>query len=595
MHKKTSYNNFILFTIFLSIIVILSLLLVERYFHSKIEETRLSQYQSQQELIVIQTASSLKDFMEHVKLELISMSLSSSNDYALDKSLFSSYHRSLIESISSVIRVDKQGNLVKSTGKEFLTYSFANITTQDFFLIPKATHEAYVSEISNDITKKNYILISIPVYKPNEYSEALDFDGILFALIDISLVEELYLSQIKVGLNGYIWALKQDGTLLTELKDPGLAVNKGENYFDILKKEYPENSANINKMIAENTGSFVLKFKNKKNALVSFTHVSFGRPSWIIALSTPYKSFIEEISSLQQKMLGFFLFSVFLFSLIFIYVLIVLRSKEKAEKRLENAEITLKKLGIKAIPEISSGKKNPNINIELKENSIYLIKENFLDASLNLFLGFLSKGYLGLVICRNPEEIRQAYGLEKTPIIKLGDSDSKESASLLKTKDLLNIIKEFIGKNKNPAILIERLDYIITHNGFEETIRFIQSLKDSLKNNSFVFISVDPLTLDKKQLALLSKECRDISSLIISKKPKLPKDLYEMLHYIYINNKENKIVALKNISREFNITKPTRKKKVDALLKLGFVKLEQRGRIKSLSITPEGASFIEDN
>lgn len=597
MTKMSSYNKIIITTVVISVIIIVALVFIERYFHSQIEETRIQQYQGQQILIAHQTASSLNDFMEHVKLELISLSLTSpkGSDYKLDKSLFSNYHRSLIESISAIVRIDENSKLVKKTGEEFLSYAYGDFSNQDFFTVPRNTEDTYVSEIQNEVNQKRYLVVSIPVFRTRQYTAESRsvFDGVLLALIDIDLIEELYLNQIKIGLNGYMWAVRTDGTLLTESREPEFTIQKGDDYFDWVKQNYPRNSNNINKMIVENTGSFVDDWGSYGKTLTSYSHVFFGGSGWIIGVTTPYSELMEGIQSLQQRMLSFLVASVSILSITFVFILLILRSKEKTEEKLEKAEITLEKLGIKGITEYSA--KN-GLDIELKENKIYLIKESYHKNSFDMFISLLNKGYVGLAIIRNnPDEIKKLYKLEKTPFIWLKKpKDEKDKLSMVDTSDLLKITCEFVEKNKNSIVLVERLDYIIVQNGFEKTLKFIHSLKDALINDSIIIISINPNTLTGSQLVSIEEEAQDISSLIRKEKPKLPKDIYEILEFINNRNSENRTVVFKNISREFNITKPTTKKKLIELEKLGFIEIEEHGRVKSLSVTDKGSEFLEE-
>ncbi|MEK6916802.1 MAG: DUF835 domain-containing protein, partial [Nanoarchaeota archaeon] len=588
-------NKLILVTILLTVIIIISFIFIERYFHNKIKETRIDQYNKQQTLIAVQTASLLKDFIEHLKFELEAFSLSSSIDelYNVDQDAFSNYHKSLAGSIISEIKLDENGKIKESSG-EGLICIFQDCSNQDFFNVPKVTRESYTTRL-NDIQNKSLLVISVPIYKDVTYGEKTQalFDGVIMVVLDIDLMNELFLDQIKIGLNGYVWALSNDGTLLTQPRESWKIIEKGENYFTWVKRDYPKNSDNINKMIVEETGLFVDNWGKNGKSITAYSHSFFGAESWIIAVTVPFSELEEGINSLQQKMLYFLSVMVSLLSLFFIFVLMMLNSKEKAEQQLEKAEITLEKLGIKAYHESSD---LPELDIELKGNKIYLLKEKYDKYAIELFVNLLNKKFTGLAITRDkPEEIKRNYKLEKTPFIWLKKpKDKSDKLAISDTKSLFKLINEFLTKSKKSVILIDRLDYIITQNGFENSLNFIQSLKDILTEDSLIIISINPYTLNESQLNLIEEESQDLSKLLKQEKPKLPKDIYEILQFINNESIQNKKVFFKNISSQFNITKPTTKKKLNELLDLKFIEVEQHGRVKSIKITEKGINFLSE-
>jgi len=596
MPEKSGYNRLIFATVVVTLIIIAGFVITERHFHSKIEEARITQYQEQQQLTAKQTASSLKDFMEHVKLELTSLSLSSPlGEYKLDKEQFSVYHRSLIESVTSIIRIDKAGKIIKSSGEPFTTGSYAGFSGEDFFVSPRETMDTYINEYYNKAENKTYLLISIPVFKEG-YQNDSDriFDGILMATMDTDLIQGLFLDQIKIGTSGYVWAIRSDGTLIGEPKTPALQIYKGVNYFDFVRTHYPQDTNNINKIIAEDSGSVTDDWGTYGRTLTSYSHINLGGTSWIIGVTVPFSELEKGIDSLQKRMIGFLITMVVILSISFILVLFVLKSKVATEQKLENAQITLKKLGIKAIPEYGKVK---GVDIELKDNNMYLVKEKFDTSSYDLFISLLNKKYLGLALTReNPEDVRKTYDLEKTPFIWLKKpKDKNDRLSMINVDQLQKLVSGFISENRNAAVLIERLDYIIVQNGFEKALKFIQALRDSLSNGSIIILSLNPMTLNESQLNLIEAEAKDISNLVKKDDTvKLDYDVYEILRYVDIQNRENKIVSFKIISKQFNITKPTTKKKLDLLRDLKLIEIRKHGRDKNLYLSEKGKKLLEN-
>jgi hypothetical protein len=69
------------------------------------------------------------------------------------------------------------------------------------------------------------------------------------------------------------------------------------------------------------------------------------------------------------------------------------------------------------------------------------------------------------------------------------------------------MIKDFIGKGGDTVILLEGVEYLILHNGFEDVLKVIQSLDDVVvQNKSRLIVPIDPSTITEQQFHLLSRE-----------------------------------------------------------------------------------------
>jgi hypothetical protein len=74
-------------------------------------------------------------------------------------------------------------------------------------------------------------------------------------------------------------------------------------------------------------------------------------------------------------------------------------------------------------------------------------------------------------------------------------------------QDISIIIGEFLEKAMNPVILLDGFEYLITNNGFDSFIRFLQVVKDRLQRRNGVLIApILEETLEPKELAFLNRE-----------------------------------------------------------------------------------------
>jgi predicted transcriptional regulator len=142
----------------------------------------------------------------------------------------------------------------------------------------------------------------------------------------------------------------------------------------------------------------------------------------------------------------------------------------------------------------------------------------------------------------------------------------------------------------NKAILLDRLDYLISKNGFDETLLLIQKLNDLFYvERGVLLISLDPQTLGSRELRLLEKETKGVR---LKKAPVFPEDLREILKFIYGMNKAGEKPPYKEVVKKFNVTRTTARKKIRELKARGLITEAKKGRSKVLELTPEGLEYF---
>ncbi len=145
----------------------------------------------------------------------------------------------------------------------------------------------------------------------------------------------------------------------------------------------------------------------------------------------------------------------------------------------------------------------------LEKGHSYLVNEEKPVKSNEIFLDLVTHGVQGLYITRrNPRDIREKYGLRKTPILWLSSLKGQEKN--IDPTDLLELshtIKEFVKRTDDGVVILDGLEYLITQNNYKDVLQFIQSLNDSIVvSNSRLLVPLDPSTLDSQQLHLLRRE-----------------------------------------------------------------------------------------
>ena len=151
---------------------------------------------------------------------------------------------------------------------------------------------------------------------------------------------------------------------------------------------------------------------------------------------------------------------------------------------------------------------------QLEQGSMYIVEEEKPEKSFDVFHDLVKQGSQGLYISRqNPARIKEKYQLEKTPNIWLTRTKIPEG-NCISPDELAKLYKtteNFIRQADDGVIFFEGLEYLVAQNGFQPVLKFIQSLNDVIMvHPSRLIVSVDPLTLDTKELHIFKKGMKTI-------------------------------------------------------------------------------------
>jgi len=136
------------------------------------------------------------------------------------------------------------------------------------------------------------------------------------------------------------------------------------------------------------------------------------------------------------------------------------------------------------------------------------------ERSFSLFLAALDQGRRGLCIARtHPDSTRRRYGLEGVRIIWLTKSEDvtppagDRYLSPTNLVVLASAIKEFLDEDSGGVIVFEGLEYLITQNGFESILKFIQRVNEYvMTSGGIMLVSANPEAMAGRQYKLLARE-----------------------------------------------------------------------------------------
>jgi len=225
---------------------------------------------------------------------------------------------------------------------------------------------------------------------------------------------------------------------------------------------------------------------------------------------------------------------------------------------------------------------------KIEKGNVYHAKEKKLEKGKDVFQDLMKCSFNGLVVTRTPpSKTKEAYG-EDVPIIWLSEKRFDKMTVPPNFLIIEKTIENYLDHNL--VVLFDRLDYLILKNGFEKTMEFIQRLSELVYiHQSILIISLDPEILEKNELLLLEKEVVEVK---LKHEPDFPEDLYEILEFVYEENKRGKKPARKDIEKKFTISRTTARKRINKLKHLELVMDKEWGKYKILVLTDKGKTYF---
>ncbi|MDI6916909.1 MAG: DUF835 domain-containing protein [Thermoplasmatales archaeon] len=148
----------------------------------------------------------------------------------------------------------------------------------------------------------------------------------------------------------------------------------------------------------------------------------------------------------------------------------------------------------------------------LEKGRSYLVKEEKLDKTYEIFYDQVTHGSSGLSITKLPPEmVRERYRIAKTPVVWLTFKDAENAVSPKDAKRIKSAVSDFVGKTKEPVILLDSLDQLMLANGFEKSMSMLREIKDlCIKNNANLLVSVNPEIFKGREMAVIEEDLEEV-------------------------------------------------------------------------------------
>jgi PAS domain S-box-containing protein len=144
---------------------------------------------------------------------------------------------------------------------------------------------------------------------------------------------------------------------------------------------------------------------------------------------------------------------------------------------------------------------------DLEFGSNFLVVDS-IDLAYDMFADAIMTGTEGLCITRKlPRKLRETYGLKRTPIVWLTSEKVENERTINSLQDLSILISNYVDKAQKPLILIDGIEYLISHQGFDSVYHFLQAKGTQVEAaGGIMIVPFFRETLEPRQVKLLERE-----------------------------------------------------------------------------------------
>jgi len=138
----------------------------------------------------------------------------------------------------------------------------------------------------------------------------------------------------------------------------------------------------------------------------------------------------------------------------------------------------------------------------------YLVEGRSPRQAFKMFADLVRYGNTGLVITTShPAHVRKEYSIpDRITVLWLSKVEVDYAVSPSNLGILRDRITAFASKRENAVILLEGLEYLITTNGFDLTLKLMHDIREIVViNRARLIVPVAPMALETKQLEMLRR------------------------------------------------------------------------------------------
>ncbi|NOZ77467.1 MAG: response regulator, partial [Euryarchaeota archaeon] len=204
----------------------------------------------------------------------------------------------------------------------------------------------------------------------------------------------------------------------------------------------------------------------------------------------------------------------------------------------------------------------------------YIFREGGLERPCNVLKNLKDRGFDILIITRTkPEIIEAGWNLEAS-YVRLAAMESGGEGSHKGLEEIRAEVESHLREHPRSAVLLDRIDYLITVFDFKEVLLLIYRLNDLISASESIFlVNVPRELLTEQEYSLFRQEFQEFPDLEEMAREELSYEAYEILRFVASRD----VTTLKDIADKFSITRPTVNKRVDELKGKGFITTRKQG------------------
>lgn len=146
--------------------------------------------------------------------------------------------------------------------------------------------------------------------------------------------------------------------------------------------------------------------------------------------------------------------------------------------------------------------------VEIESGYAYLLEDSDRDTAYELFSKVKDQDQTGLFITRNhPRKIIRKFNLKASQYLWLTKMDGANNVRPDNIESLKRKGERFLSTHQKDIMLIEGIEYLFSHNNFDEVIDLVRFFKDlGSVTDSILIISGAPSVLKKQEFEALKRE-----------------------------------------------------------------------------------------
>ena len=141
----------------------------------------------------------------------------------------------------------------------------------------------------------------------------------------------------------------------------------------------------------------------------------------------------------------------------------------------------------------------------------YAVLERDASQAFEIFKDFVTHGTQGLCITRRaPKAVMTEYSLERTPILWLSRVATDKNAVRPSPPEKVALaVEHFIEVSEHPVVLLDGLEYLVSHNDFGSVLALLHDLNESVAmREAILLVPFDPTAFNEREIALIRREVR---------------------------------------------------------------------------------------